>query len=787
MKRFEYISVNSFEEASNMLASEKGNQVLAGGTDLLGSLKDKILPDTPEKIIDIKRIPDGDKIELNDGILSIGTLAKLTEVSESALVLKEAPIVAEAAKTVATSLIRNMGTIGGNICQDVRCWFYRYPHEVGGRLLCARKGGDKCYAIQGENRYHSIFGGMVANCRPCTSQCPAETDIPSYMAQFRKGDIDEAARIIMRVNPMPMITSRVCAHFCQDGCNRGCSDESVAVSSVERYIGDYILKNADKFYKTPEVESDKTAAIVGAGPSGLSAAYYLRKAGVRVTVYEKMPEAGGMLMYAIPHYRLPKTYVKLFTSALESMGIEFKFNTSIGETISAEQLERNFDSVYYATGAWKRPFVGLDGEDLTVFGLDFLVQVNKWMIDKIGTDILVTGGGNVAMDVAIAAKRLGAKTVTMACLESEKEMPASKEEVERAKEEGIIIMPSFGLSKVVTEDNKAIGMELKKCTSVKDEKGRFNPQYDENEKTVVYADSILMAIGQKVDLSFLGDKYELALQRGLIEVEDETQSTSRRGVFAGGDATSGPATVIKGVASGHKASIGMINYLQVQTCCGKSENEQSFLRFDNEGIKKVKAARVHERPLSERDIKSEDSTGLTDEEVIEEAKRCMNCGCYAVNPSDIAPTLVALDAAIITNKRRILAEDFFCKELRPTYVLKQGEIVTKIEIGNLKGAVMHYDKFRLRDSVDFAVVSLSSALSAENGKITGARIVLGGVAPVPIRARLVEGFILGRELTEENIKQAAELAVKDAIPMEHNAYKIIELKTLLERALLRMK
>ncbi|HVI41945.1 MAG TPA: FAD-dependent oxidoreductase, partial [Anaerovoracaceae bacterium] len=576
----------------------------------------------------------------------------------------------------------------------------------------------------------------------------------------------------------------------QDGCNRGCNDESVSISNVERYVGDYMLENSDKFYQAPENETDKNVAIVGAGPSGLTAAYFMRKAGAKVTVFEKMPEAGGMLMYAIPHYRLPKTYVKQYIAALGKMGIEFVYNTSIGETITPAQLENDFDSVYYATGAWKRPFLGLDGEDLTVFGLDFLVQVNKWMVDKVGTHVLVTGGGNVAMDVAITAKRLGAKSVTLACLESEKEMPASKEEIARAREEGIVVMPSWGLSKVVSEDKKVIGMELKRCTSVKDDSGRFNPQYDETDKTVVYADAILMAVGQKVDLSFLGDKYDLALQRGLIEVEDETQSTSRAGVYAGGDATSGPATVVKGVAAGHKAANGMINYLGMLgngSCEGKNEKDEKFLKFDLEGKQNTIAAKLHERTMEMRNIKEEDSQGLTKEEALSEASRCMNCGCYAVNPSDIAPALVALDATIKTNIREISANDFCTEKLKVTDVLYPGEIVEEINVPLVVGAKMHYDKFRLRNSIDFAIVSVASMYAVEKGKISGARIVLGGVAPMPLRVPSVEGYIIGKEVNEAMAQEAAEIAVRDALAMDNNAYKIQEVRALLKNSILRMK
>jgi hypothetical protein len=442
MKRFDYTRVATFDEASEIIKTQKGSMIYAGGTDILGALKDEILVDYPKQMVDIKRIPGSSGIKVSGDKLIIGATATLSEVAKSKDVKKNAPIVAEAAYSVATPLIRNLGTIGGNVCQDVRCWFYRYPHEVGGRLHCGRKGGDVCYALQGDDRYHSVFGGMKLHATPCQKKCPAATDIPAYMEQLRNNNWDEAAAILMQANPMPMISSRVCAHFCQDKCNRTGNDESVAVAHVERSVGDYILDHSDKFFKAPAKENGKSVVIVGAGPSGLAAAYYLRKAGNKVTVYDSKDEPGGMLMYAIPTYRLPKDIVRKYNKALENMGIKFICKTQVGKDIDAAELEKKFDSVYYATGAWKRRVIGLSGEELTTFGLDFLIEVNQWMKGKVGTEVLVTGGGNVAMDVAITAKRLGAKKVTMACVEAREEMPASKEEIARAEEEGIIIMPS---------------------------------------------------------------------------------------------------------------------------------------------------------------------------------------------------------------------------------------------------------------------------------------------------------------------------------------------------------
>lgn len=350
----------------------------------------------------------------------------------------------------------------------------------------------------------------------CRRACPGGTNISAYMEQIRLGNFAGAAQIIMDVNPMPMVTGRVCAHFCQEECNQNRAGDAVSIRNVERYIGEYVLEHADEFYQAPTVSTGKKIAVVGSGPAGLSAAFYLRKEGSDVVVYDSKEEPGGMLMYAIPAYRLPKDKVCALIRAYEGMGIQFVTGTRVGEDISTDELEDKYDSIYYATGTWKRPVLGLSGEELTVFGLDFLVQVHEWMGGKVGQEVLVTGGGNVAMDVAMSARRLGAKKVVLACLESEDEMPAGAEEVARAREEGIEIMPSWGLSRVISENGAVKGMELKKCVSVKDANGRFAPRYDENEKTIVDAENILMAVGQQVDLDFLDGQLQLT-QRGLID------------------------------------------------------------------------------------------------------------------------------------------------------------------------------------------------------------------------------------------------------------------------------
>ena len=785
MKYFEHESAATFDEAVSLLKeSPKGKTVvMAGGSDLIGVLKEQILEDYPEKVVDLKTVRGGEYIKQDGDTIEIGALTKLCDIVKSDLLNEKAPVLSQAARSVATPLIRNVATMGGNICQDVRCWFYRYPHGIGGRMDCMRKGGKECYAVMGDNRYHSIFGGMKVHTTPCSVQCPANTDIPAYMERLREGDVEGAAHILMEANPIPMITSRVCAHTCQEQCNRCGSDESVSIHGVERYVGDYILEHPDTFYRAPETETGHKVALVGAGPAGLSAAYYLRKAGHDVTVFDKMEEPGGMLTYAIPNYRLPKSYVKQVAAAYEKMGIRFRLGCCLGEDIQAEDLEKEYDNVFYATGAWKRPVLGFDGEEFTEFGLQFLMEVNQWMNKKDRRHVLVVGGGNVAMDVAITARRLGAESVTLACLESEPEMPASREEIARAREEGIEIMPSYGVSKAIYEGSQVTGMELMRCTSVKDENGRFNPRYDREETLRVSADSILMAAGQKVDLSFLGDKYGLALERGLIQVDKDTQATSKSGIYAGGDATTGPATVIQGVRSGRNAAEAINRGYAVMP---ERRREDKFIHFDTAGVKEEHAVKDKELSAAERALDKEDSFTLTGEEAAREAGRCMNCGCYSVNASDISPVLILLDARIVTTKKTVRAADFFTTRLKAADMLDTDELVTAVRFRVPEGYTTAYDKFRVREAVDFAIVSLAYAYRMKDGLIEDARIVLGGVAPVPMERKKVEAFLAGRKPDEALAEAAAELAVEGTAAMANNSYKIQEVRDLIKKMILDM-
>ncbi len=786
MKNFKYITPETIEEASRLL-KEPGAAAMGGGTDLLGVIKDELLPHLPETVVNLKKLPELSGLAEKEDGLHAGAAVTLGELAKSSLVQEKWPALADAARSVATPNIRNTATLGGNLCQDIRCWYYRYPEILGGKINCARKEGHLCSAMMGENRYHSIFGAAKVCDTPCTSKCPAHTDISGYMELIRQGKMEEAARVILEVNPMPAITSRVCAHFCMEGCNRGTYDESLNVGAVEKYLGDYILESPDIFMKAPERENGKKVSVIGSGPAGLTAAYYLRQGGYEVTVYEKQPEAGGCLTYAIPPYRLPKDVTRKFIGGLKSMGIEFRCGCHVGEDVSLEEIAKASHSVMLDTGTWKRPLIGLSGEELTRFGLEFLVDVNNYVRERPGSKVVVVGGGNVAMDVAITAKRLGCPQVTMVCLEQRDSMPANEEEVTRALEEKVEILNGWGPKEVVRADGKVSGMVFKHCPKVLDDTGRFSPVYEEDEVMELEADIIMMAIGQKADLEFLNGAYNIETERGRIKALDGCRTTEE-GIFAGGDVTTGPATVIKAIASGKHVALAVnkhcgLERLPVEIAAGKRPRGK-LAGFDSHCPGQKKAVKSPMLDIHERDMDKEDIGQIQPGQARAEAGRCFNCGCLAVNPSDMANILYCLDARIVTNQRTISAEEFFGIHTRVWEVLEPGEIVKEVVVPRLpEGAVAGYDKFRLRKSIDFAVLAVAGYYCVKDGVVKSASLVLGAAAPVPMKLTEVEEYLIGRKLTEDTAKEAAELAMKRAIPLEMNSYKIHIAKTMIRRFL----
>lgn len=786
MKNFTYADPTSIEEAGALLR-ERDAVAMGGGTDLLGCLKNGLLPEYPKTVVNLKHIPGLDEIEEREDGLHIGAAVTLSDLADSEAAGRFWGALRDAAWSVATPNLRNTATVGGNLCQDIRCWYYRYPEVLGGTINCVRKSGSLCSAMMGENRYHSIFGAAKICETPCTGRCPAHTDIPAYMEMVRAGKYEDAARVILQVNPMPAITSRVCAHFCMEGCNRKLYDESLNVGGIERFLGDYILDHADRFMLAPEKENGKHVSIIGSGPAGLTAAFYLRRGGYRVTVFEKQKEAGGCLSYAIPAYRLPRNIVRGFVTALEKMGIVFRLSCNVGTDAALGEIYKESDSVMLDTGAWKRPLIGIAGEELTRFGLDFLVDCSNYILEKPGSDVVVVGGGNVAVDVAVTAKRLGAPNVTMVCLEQRDEMPANEEEVARALEEGVAIENGWGPREVLRHDGKVCGIVFRSCTGVLDDEGRFNPAYEEEKSLTLDADIIMMAIGQKAGLDFLDGTYEVETERGSIKAL-EGYRTSVEGIFAGGDVTSGPSTVIHAVAAGKGAAAAISRY------CGmvkpEVEKDAGFCRtaklatFDTACRHGRLAARTPLLPVNERSMDQEDAGMLPEETVKQESSRCFNCGCLAVNPSDMANMLYAYGAKVRTNVRDIDGEDFFAGSTRVKDILRPGEILLEVIVPKpLEGTVAAYEKYRIRKSIDFAVLAVAGTYRLEEGIVKEISLVLGAAAPVPMKMKEVEKYLCGRKLTPETARKAAEQAMEHAIPLEMNGYKIDMAKVMVRRFL----
>ena len=466
---------------------------------------------------------------------------------------------------------------------------------------------------------------------PCRLACPARVDIRSYIYLLKEGMVREAMSILREALPLPAVTGRVCHYLCESECARKEVDEAVNINSLERFVADYWLK--EKAQPVRKIYAAKVA-IVGSGPAGLAAAYYLTRMGYPVTVFEAMPELGGMLRIGIPEYRLPKNILDVQIKYIEDMGVEFKTGITIGKDLSVKDLQdKGYQAIFFAIGAQLSRKLDLDGAELdgVVWGLEFLRDVNLKRKGKVKDKVLVIGGGNVAIDVALTARRLGAKDVQLACLESREDMPAHEEQIQQAIEEDVTISVSWGPKRIFGDSKGVTGIELVRCVQVFDANGKFSPSFDEHTTKTIKTDMVVLAIGQTTDKSLIPDNLKITSE-GTIQVDPVTLETNLPGIFAGGDVVSGAASVVEAFAAGRIATVSIDRYLRGEdTRTGRGERVGIVKKPPQDGIEKMARQVTPLLPVSERSRNfREVKTGFNREAARLEAQRCMTCGSRAV-------------------------------------------------------------------------------------------------------------------------------------------------------------
>jgi heterodisulfide reductase subunit A-like polyferredoxin len=505
------------------------------------------------------------------------------------------------------------------------------PDEFN-RCLGTRKGIAKLYAQATPN----IFGILKHGHAPCKVKCPARVNVQGYVQLIKKKEYLKAVNLVRQRNPLSAICGRICTHPCESVCTRGKADDPIAIRLLKRFASDQeIAMLAAGKLTLPEEKSPapdaKRVAVIGGGPAGLTAAGDLADAGFAVTVFEAASAAGGMLRWGIPEYRLPKVILDHEIELIRRRGVKFVYNCRIGENITFQSLRQDYQAIFLSAGAQKSRQLRIEGEQINgvLHGVEFLRDAASAKKPAVKGRVVVIGGGNVAVDVARTALRLGARKVEMVCLERREEMPAYKEEIEATLAENIAIRDGWG-PKRITGNGSVTGIELKRCTRVFDAQKRFSPAFDENELATVEADQIIVAIGQMVDEQLVGH-IPVEKERGCFKTDPITGQTSVPGVFAGGEVASGPGSVIDAVAAGKRAAESIECYLT-----GKDLLAARFesmvnpmpeeLLPDTAKVVKKDRPRAAELPPANR-LRNFDEVekGLTEEQALAEAERCLNC------------------------------------------------------------------------------------------------------------------------------------------------------------------
>jgi len=461
----------------------------------------------------------------------------------------------------------------------------------------------------------------------CTGACPAGVDVPRYIRAVKARKYDEAVAVLREKLPLPIVCADACFAPCEDVCAYKQMGDPIAIRAIKRAAVD---KGGDGWKKNRKIapKTGKKVAVVGSGPAGLTAAYYLAGKGHEVELFDSFPKPGGMMRYGIPDYRLPAGRLDKDIEAVLESGVVFHGNTTIGKDITMEGLKKDHDAVFLATGANGSIKIPIDGSEKegVFWGWDFLKDVGLGVEFDLKGDVVVIGGGNVAIDVALTAKRLGAERVQLFCLESRNEMPAHEWEIARAEEEGVLINNSWAPKKVMGNGNVS-GIGLVKCTSVFDKACNFNPTYDEDVSYKADADYVILAVGQRADLDYVKGNGRVEASGGRIQAEEGTLATGEPGVFAGGDVVSGPDSIIGAIAQGRKAASSIDSYLG-----GDGDITETLAAPEDDVLLEDFVLKLEPRnemrllkPWARSSGFDQVELGLSDDKIEAEASRCLNC------------------------------------------------------------------------------------------------------------------------------------------------------------------
>jgi NADPH-dependent glutamate synthase beta subunit-like oxidoreductase len=531
-----------------------------------------------------------------------------------------------------------------------------------GQKLCDKEGCEITYPripLPGDQPWgehmwsHNYRDTNRINCydtgtAPCKTACPAHIGIQGYLQLAKEGRYEDALALIKKDNPLPAVCGHVCNRRCEDACTRGTIDEAVAIDEVKRFIAERDLNAETRFIPKKTIPSLKGGfkekiAIIGAGPAGLSCAYFLALTGYKPTIFEKNAEPGGMLRYGIPSYKLEKDLLAAEIDVIRQLGVEIRCGVEVGKDVTIEDLrEQGYKGFYAAIGCQRGRKPGISGENAegAYTAVDFLRKAGGSESFQLEGDVVVVGGGNVAIDAARVSSRCSDAKISMFCLETREKMPASNEEIEEALEEGIELNCGWGPKEILEEDGHVRGIVFKKCTRVFDAQGRFSPEYDENDTVTVPCRHVIFSVGQAIDWGHMLDNLHVKLRpNGGALANKLTYQTSEPDIFVGGDVYTGPKFAIDAIAAGREGAVSLHRYVHENCTLTIGRNRRDFIELDKENIK-VETYDSSSRQIPPKaDVKEQAKTfrdlsqGLSEEQVKKETSRCLSCGASVVDPN----------------------------------------------------------------------------------------------------------------------------------------------------------